>query len=56
VHFLRPFDAEVLLHLDRLREVEAQGRGAQRAGTDGTELDEIPSCHLGHDPVPPAKR
>src|SRR5438445_1799611 len=56
VHVLRPVDPEVLLDLDRLGEVEAEGRGAQRARTDRAELDEIPSCHLGHGHVPPTKR
>src|SRR5207245_693675 len=56
VHFLRPVDPEVLLDLDRLGEVEAQGRGAQRARTDRAELDEIPSCDLGHGHVPPTMR
>src|SRR5262249_25888026 len=53
VHFLGPGDSEVLLNLYSLRDVEAQGRGAQRARTDGAELHEIPSCHLGHGCAPP---
>src|SRR6267142_5608173 len=56
VHFLRALDPEVLLDLDRLGEVKAQGGGAQRASTNGAELDEVPSRYLGHGRVPPTKR
>jgi hypothetical protein len=48
VHFLGARDAELPLDRDRLSEIEAERRDAGRAGSNGSELEQISSGQLLH--------